>query len=645
MSFEWLFFASLLAAGAWFFLRSGLRGRAWQAGLVVVVLTLGGGFLWERHLTRRAESDARFLATVPQQNRPDGYVSSDNCRSCHPSQYDSWHQTYHRTMTQVAAPNTVLGNFDNVKLELLGKTYFLERRGGEFWADLEDPEWEPPRGAIQPAPRVQRRLGLLTGSHHMQAYWVPSARGNGQLLFPFAWLNADQRWVPFHNTFLRDPAIPPSKQTWNLNCINCHATGGQPLPNQQQMQFETRSGELGIACEACHGPSEDHIRANQNFLNRYARHFSVEPDPHMVNPAKLPSKASSQICGQCHSIKWIPNREDYLENGFRYRPGQELAQTEPVVRPTRLNEQPWLTQPLKQSPEFLRDRYWPDGMVRVSGREYNGLIESPCHQRGELSCLSCHSMHKSIDRDDQIALGREGNQACLQCHTSIGDKLTQHTRHAAGSSGSLCYNCHMPHTTYGLLKTIRSHQIDSPTVSSTLKTGRQNACNLCHLDQTLEWTARHLTQWYGQPAAKLSEEQRATSAAVLDLAKGEAGQRALIAWAMGWEPAQTASGKDWLTPFLAELMTDSYSSVRYIAHRSLKSLAGEFQTLNYDFVGPEADWLAAKTNLLQLWQSRQNTRGGQTRAQILLDAEGKLNRDALDRLLKERNNISMDLQE
>ena len=27
------------------------------------------------------------------------YVSSDTCRSCHPQEYDSWHGSYHRTMT------------------------------------------------------------------------------------------------------------------------------------------------------------------------------------------------------------------------------------------------------------------------------------------------------------------------------------------------------------------------------------------------------------------------------------------------------------------------------------------------------------------------------------------------------------------
>ena len=36
--------------------------------------------------------------------------------------------------------------------------------------------------------------------------------------------------------------------------------------------------------------------------------------------------------------------------------------------------------------------------------------------------------------------------------------------------------------------------IESPDVATTLKTGRPNACNLCHLDKTLDWTAEHLAK-------------------------------------------------------------------------------------------------------------------------------------------------------
>ena len=121
--------------------------------------------------------------------------------------------------------------------------------------------------------------------------------------------------------------------------------------------------------------------------------------------------------------------------------------------------------------ELMRMSFWADGMIRVSGREFNGLSDSACYQRGELSCLSCHSLHKTDDdprplvewADDQLGVGMNGNDACLQCHES-NRYDSKHTHHQPHSSGSRCYNCHMPHTTYGLLKAIRSHQISSPEI-------------------------------------------------------------------------------------------------------------------------------------------------------------------------------------
>src|SRR6185312_2457869 len=47
----------------------------------------------------------------------DRYVSSRTCRACHPSQYASWHASYHRTMTQVATPQSVATGFDGVRVE------------------------------------------------------------------------------------------------------------------------------------------------------------------------------------------------------------------------------------------------------------------------------------------------------------------------------------------------------------------------------------------------------------------------------------------------------------------------------------------------------------------------------------------------
>src|SRR5213592_2079045 len=68
----------------------------------------------------------------------DGYVSSRTCRACHPGQYASWHASYHRTMTQVATPESIATSFDGVRVE--AGSMALERRGDQLWAEFEDPD-------------------------------------------------------------------------------------------------------------------------------------------------------------------------------------------------------------------------------------------------------------------------------------------------------------------------------------------------------------------------------------------------------------------------------------------------------------------------------------------------------------------------
>lgn len=647
MKFEWLLFTAALLAGLIPLLRARAR-NGWFAVLVLLAaaLTITGATMFSERTARRAEVRTQIARTLPKEGRPGGYVSSDSCQSCHPREYQTWHHSYHRTMTQYANPGSVKANFDNVTLEYQGDKYRLEKRGDEFWAEMPDLEWKRAQLArgrpVGPAetPRVTRRLGMLTGSHHMQAFWytAPAPEGNMQLGFPFVYLLNDQKWVPRNDTFLMDPTMPHPLQIWNLNCVQCHTTAGQPRPQPRNKTImDTHVAEIGISCEACHGPAHKHIAENRNPVQRAKLHWSTATDPHIVNPARLDHRASSQVCGQCHGVKWIPAKERWQDEGFSFRPGADLDQSTPILRPVKHSNEPWLKQTLQRDTTFLSDRFWPDGMIRVSGREFNGLTETPCFQRGTLSCISCHSMHDS-NPDDQLARGKESNAACVECHKSI--RVPEHTHHAANSSGSLCYNCHMPHTTYGLMKAIRSHQIDSPSVETTVKTGRPNACNLCHLDKTLDWTATHLTKWYGTKPVDLSTDDKSHSAAALLALKGEAGQRALIAWHMGWKPAQEISGRQWLAPYLAQLLEDPYATVRYIAHRSLKTLP-QFDRFDFDYVtGPEHR-RRARHEAFRIWRAFKDLdRAG---AEVLVDPGAT--RPEWTQFLKQRNDRSMYLQE
>ena len=71
-------------------------------------LVLAGGLGVAAFMSRESWPDARSLTTRPVEVAEGGYVSSGTCKACHPSQYESWHGSFHRTMTQIAAPEIEL---------------------------------------------------------------------------------------------------------------------------------------------------------------------------------------------------------------------------------------------------------------------------------------------------------------------------------------------------------------------------------------------------------------------------------------------------------------------------------------------------------------------------------------------------------
>jgi hypothetical protein len=252
-------------------------------------------------------------------------------------------------------------------------------------------------------------------------------------------------------------------------------------------------------------------------------------------------------------------------------------------------------------------------------------------------------MHDS-DPDDQLIRGLDTDQACLACHQPYAEKLAEHTHHKPQSAGSRCVNCHMPYTTYGLLKATRSHLIDQPSVQRSVKTGRPNACNACHIDKSLGWTQHHLAQWYGQPTVTLSAEEFELSATVLAALRGDAAQRGLAAWHLGWRDAQETTGVHWQAPYLAHLLTDPYAAVRYIAARSLRTLPG-YVDFDYDYVGPQADRTAARMLARGMWDSQPKDSRLDWPRSVLVEATGRLKQETFNVLAKQRDDRPVDLQE
>ena len=594
----------------------------------------------------RVAPPASEIPSGPVQNLSGGYATSATCRACHPGEHASWHASYHRTMTQDARPENVIPRMNGLELSLAGRLYRVEQTGDQFFV-REGPAGAPP-AEFGPA----RKMVLLTGSHHQQNFWIESGNGNALEAFPFGWLVADNRWAPLTDTFLCPPDVVQGRTqgVWNNGCINCHSTQGRPGLDANGV-IKSEVSELGISCESCHGAGEEHVRRNRSPLHRYLGRLTGKSDDLIANPGRMSGPAAALACGQCHSIWAFESAADstkWNHDGRSYRPGENSLKERFVIQPARDSGALKKASQQMSDPHTLENSFWGDGQVRVTGREYNGVAESPCFKGGDFSCQSCHQMHRTnTDRaglktwtDSQMQSDKLNNHACLQCHTELNNTpaLIQHTHHSANSEGSSCYTCHMPHSTFGLLSALRSHQITSPTVQESVKWGRPNACNLCHLDRPLAWTAEKLKTWYNQESPALGRDEHEIAASVKWILQGDAGQRALIAWSMGWEPAQLASGRQWLAPHLANALNDPYSAIRYAAWKSLKTLPG-FNDFEYDYIASDDDTFAAAA---RAYQHSVELRARMIVPPIfspatLLDSQGRFIDGPFQRLLDTRN--------
>jgi hypothetical protein len=607
-----------------------LLGAAWSAG--------------EHDVRAQAPSPA-----VPTELHDEGYVGSEACIGCHTRNVETWRASYHRRMTQVAAPDTVLAPFTGTTPVLDGTAWKLSREDDRFFA-------QPVSADGAPLGRPMR-VALMTGSHHYQVYWLELRGAEEMPQLPFVWHVAEQRWVPRKSMFLEPPSPVTGSETgrWPRTCMKCHATNGTM---KHQADEHTHVAQFGIACEACHGPGGAHVALERALEKNDPAPSTDDSDTLIVDPKKLRHDRSSQVCGQCHGIHPIITSEEkgsWEHSGFAYRPGDDLARTRELLRGTYERNSAAMRAYLDRNPGTLESTFWSDGEVRVSGREYNGLVDSPCYRGDDLSCLSCHDMHPSRkDAPDlekwaaaQLRPGMDGSQACVQCHVDFADpeRVTPHTHHAVSSSGSDCLNCHMTYTTYGLTKAMRSHTITVPSIAVTLATGRPDACNQCHLDRTLAWAADHLHEWYGQAQPKLDSDQCTIAASILWALEGDEGQRALMAWSYGWKSARDASGTGWMPFVISTLAQDSYDVVRWIAMRTARA-DPRHAGFTLDFAQPlEQQRDVVRATLLEDWMRDGLKAAPDRRDAVLVHPDGSLDEARFRRLYALRNTKDMSLGE
>ncbi|MCC2111197.1 MAG: hypothetical protein KDJ16_04105, partial [Hyphomicrobiales bacterium] len=174
------------------------------------------------------------------------------CAACHDREAQSWTGSDHALAWTDATPDHVLGDFNSASFAHNGERYvFLKDDDGYFVeADRAD-------GSRRKFPVVG-----VAGIRPLQQYLFDMGNGRLQAL-DIAWDTGKKRWYHVH----ADQNLPAGNslhwtgpyKTWNSHCAECHATGFKTNYDPGTRAYHSTSVEIGVGCEACHGPGEAHV--------------------------------------------------------------------------------------------------------------------------------------------------------------------------------------------------------------------------------------------------------------------------------------------------------------------------------------------------------------------------------------------------
>ena len=421
------------------------------------------------------------------------YVGRDVCARCHAEQVSQWSGSHHDLAMQVAGEQTVLGDFNNASLAHYGMTSTFFRKNDMYMVRTEGPDGKLDEFTVK----------YTFGVEPLQQYLIEFPGGRLQAL-SLAWETrpqeqGGQRWFHLYpdERIAHDDELHWTRpsQNWNSMCAECHSTGLKKNYDPVERTFETAWSEIDVSCEACHGPGARHVA----WAKRPAEQRQKDPgmglvvqlderrdiswtiDPETGNAVRSRPRHTDReiaLCARCHSRR-SPISKDYVH-------GEPLLDH---YLPRLLDE----------------GMYYADGQINDEVYVYGSFIQSKMQHAG-VTCSDCHEPHG-------LALRVPGNGVCLQCHQADRYDQSDHHFHKASSPGASCAECHMPAKTYMVVDPRHDHSMRIPRPDLSVTLGTPNACDNCHADQSAEWAADQVRDWYGETPSGYQQYAGALAAA------------------------------------------------------------------------------------------------------------------------------------
>ena len=316
------------------------------------------------------------------------FVGSASCQACHPLEFESRAKSLASKM-------------------VLKKEEGLLKAAFEKWAtDGTSPG--PTKGNITGRAVTLDNVEYVIGTRWKQRYMVKNEVDGGHQFLNKQFNTMSGKWENYGN-----------KNDWATTCATCHTTGYKIVSYDPANPKATKVSytELGIGCEACHGPGSKHIASRQA--------------KDIWNPAKQPKDVQSRACGYCH-IRLENEKYKTLQGnnseqfpaptiGDSFNPGDDwrIWYPEGVVIPG-VQPNHHFTEAYTQAD--FKGMFLVDAISKATGvyeegkhhQQYQGFIQSKHYQKNILSCNDCHTSHAVKGKDVVVA-----RNTCVRCHGDL----------------------------------------------------------------------------------------------------------------------------------------------------------------------------------------------------------------------------------
>ena len=337
-----------------------------------------------------------------------GYVDTATCRSCHHRIYDEYQKTTMGRAFYLPDPEKMVEDWsenNSYYHEPSQRQYEMTRRGDKFY--VRRYQFDAQGRRIH---HLEKQITHVMGSGARARSYIHQTPNGRMVELPISWYAQENSWgmapgydKPDHAGFTR---------IITNRCMFCH--NGYPFsamkadrPGWDHDPSFIGEIPMGIDCQRCHGPGEEHIREayNPTSLERVRKTIT--------NPARLGAERQLDICMQCHLETPFRTPKSVLRFGrsfYSYRPGEPLS-------------------------DYIVHFDYEEG----AGHEDDFLIvsaayrlrKSACFQQSsKMTCTTCHDPHESLPPSERAAHYR---QVCLGCHED-----ESHFQSAD------CTECHMP---------------------------------------------------------------------------------------------------------------------------------------------------------------------------------------------------------